>query len=406
MLTRLHSIRFSLKSLPFLVLLLVLVGTTIYVSYEAISLQNKLTSLSESQLEAKKRLSDAAFQQHLNFIEKQNLAQVKVSSESATTKARNDKIDLVYSLYSDVQNKIKRDLGVNIDVKDIEAQAPDWATKLLAQEFDALKDSLTKNSASLDTRYQTYLANLPKPIPTSSSSSVAPNPAGYSFQTVATIRGTFSAYQIKLPLASYSVRTVTANDTDCTTNCPVKSLADFISENNAYAGMNGTYLCPPDYSSCAGKVNSYDFPVYKSSLSKWINAGALSWTSQGLATFVGDTPKFYRYNNLYPKTAVTAGISNFPTILLGGSVLDTEAEQTDYQKLKGTKGSIGSDGANIYLTLIPNASVTDSAYVLQALGVKDALNLDGGGTSALYIGGVYKVGPGRLLPNAVVLVKK
>ncbi len=404
MFTRLHSIRFSLKSLPFLALLIILVGTTIYVSYEAISLQNKLISLSETQLEAKKRLVDAAFQQHLNFIEKQNLAQVKVSSESASAKARTDKIEAIYSLYADVQNKIKRDQGVSIDVKDIEAQAPDWATKLLAQEFDALKDSLTKNSATLDARYQTYLANLPKPITTPSS--VAPNPVGYSFQTVSTIRGSFSAYQIKLPLASYSVRTVTANDTDCTNNCPVKPLADFITENNAYAGMNGTYLCPPDYSSCAGKVNSYDFPVYKSSLSKWINAGALSWTSQGLATFVGDTPKFYRYNNLYPKTAVTAGIANFPTMLLGGAVLDTEAEQTDYQKLKGTKGSIGSDGANIYLTLIPNASVTDSAYVLQALGVKDALNLDGGGTSALYIGGVYKVGPGRLLPNAVVLVKK
>jgi len=56
--------------------------------------------------------------------------------------------------------------------------------------------------------------------------------------------------------------------------------------------------------------------------------------------------------------------------------------------------------------LVTNASVTDSAYALQALGVKDALNLDGGGTSALYISGSYKVGPGRLLPNAVVLVPK
>ena len=34
-----------------------------------------------------------------------------------------------------------------------------------------------------------------------------------------------------------------------------------------------------------------------------------------------------------------------------------------------------------------------------------ALNLDGGGTSAMYIGGAYRVGPGRLLPNAIVLTK-
>jgi len=37
--------------------------------------------------------------------------------------------------------------------------------------------------------------------------------------------------------------------------------------------------------------------------------------------------------------------------------------------------------------------------------VRDALNLDGGGTSAMYAGGAYKVGPGRLLPNAVLLIK-
>lgn len=52
-----------------------------------------------------------------------------------------------------------------------------------------------------------------------------------------------------------------------------------------------------------------------------------------------------------------------------------------------------------------NASVTDSAYVLQAIGVRDAMNLDGGGTGAMYIGGAYRVGPGRQLPNAVLLMK-
>jgi hypothetical protein len=36
--------------------------------------------------------------------------------------------------------------------------------------------------------------------------------------------------------------------------------------------------------------------------------------------------------------------------------------------------------------------------------VRDALNLDGGGTSAMWLGS-YKVGPGRLLPNAVLLTK-
>jgi len=33
------------------------------------------------------------------------------------------------------------------------------------------------------------------------------------------------------------------------------------------------------------------------------------------------------------------------------------------------------------------------------------LNLDGGGTAAMYINGGYVVGPGRPLANAVVLVR-
>ena len=39
------------------------------------------------------------------------------------------------------------------------------------------------------------------------------------------------------------------------------------------------------------------------------------------------------------------------------------------------------------------------------LGADNALNLDGGGSTAMYFGGGYISGPGRLLPNAVVLTK-
>jgi hypothetical protein len=95
----------------------------------------------------------------------------------------------------------------------------------------------------------------------------------------------------------------------------------------------------------------------------------------------------------------------FPLLLQNGAVINSESEQTPAQMLQGMKGSIGTDGTFIYLTLVTNANITDSAHVLAALGVKDALNLDGGGTSAMWIGGSYRVGPGRLLPNAVVLTK-
>jgi phosphodiester glycosidase len=232
---------------------------------------------------------------------------------------------------------------------------------------------------------------------------------GYTYQSVSTIRGSFNVHLIKERLSAVTVKTVTANATQCFNNCPAKPLADYITENGAYAGMNGTYLCPPDYADCANKVNSYDYAIYNSNLRRWVNPGALVGQN-GLLLFNGPTATYYRRSYVYAQSSaasapITAGITMFPLLLQNGAVVTSDAEQTAAQKLKGTKGSIGTDGTYIYLALVTGANITDSAYALQALGVRDALNLDGGGTSALWIGGSYKVGPGRLLPNAIVLTK-
>jgi hypothetical protein len=227
---------------------------------------------------------------------------------------------------------------------------------------------------------------------------------GYSNISVPTSRGTFIVNVIKERLSDVTVRTVTANSTDCRDNCPVKPLAQYIAENGAYAGMNGTYICPPDYAACAGKVNSYDYAVYNSNLGRWLNSYALI-SVNSLVTFSGKTPSFFRRAEQFNRGPVTAGISNYPLLLQGGAIVNSEAEQSDAQKTRGLKGSIGSDGTHIFLALVSSASVTESAYVLQALGVRDAMNLDGGGTGAMHIGGAYRVGPGRQLPNAVLLMK-
>jgi hypothetical protein len=43
---------------------------------------------------------------------------------------------------------------------------------------------------------------------------------------------------------------------------------------------------------------------------------------------------------------------------------------------------------------------------MKTLGADFALNLDGAGSAALWYDGAYKVGPGRLLPNAILFRKK
>ena len=239
----------------------------------------------------------------------------------------------------------------------------------------------------------------------SPSARVNAAPTGYSYQTVSTSRGQFGIHVIKQPLSDITVKTVTGNASDCERDCPVQPLVEYLNQTNAFNGMNGTYLCPPDYSWCAGKVNSYDYAVYSSTLGTWLNEWALVSPQNAIVTVTGKTLRFYRHTYSYDRSPVDGAVSNFPILLLGGLVVDTEAEQADYQKQKGTKGSIGTDGTYVYLSLVTNATVTESAYALQALGVMDAMNLDGGGTSAMFADREYKVGPGRQLPNAVVITR-
>jgi len=360
------------------------------------------------------------FSDHLNTLENLKLNQVKGTIETELERVRGEdsaeklaKIEEIYSLYQTFIDKTQRNQGVSISVTEMTDKIDDWGKKLLNQDYDALNQEIVSANSTLDSSYQGYLASLvPVVIPTQPSQPSQPtipvSTEGYSFQVTATIRGNFSTYLIKMPLSKVTVKTVTANSSDCTNNCPTKTLAEYISENQAYAGMNGTYFCPPDYASCAGKTNSYDFAVYNSNLGKWLNQHALGWDSTGFAGFNGSTPVFAQKSNQYGNSGVTAGITNFPSLVVTNSeVTVDESKLTSYQKdVKGIRGAIGADDSNVYLVLISNANVTDLGYVMKALGAKNALNLDGGGSAAMYIGGSYKVGPGRRLPNAVVLVKK
>ena len=250
-------------------------------------------------------------------------------------------------------------------------------------------------------------AQVPDPNP---SPAILSTSTGYSFLSVPTSRGTFAVHLIKERLSDVRLKTVTGSLERCREDCPVKPLADYVSEHRAYAGMNGTYFCPPDYAECAGKVNSFDYAVYSTDLGEWINLPALV-TQNGLVTFDASGPKFYRRSYVYAqdrvlsRAPITAGLTMYPLLLLNGTVVESEPEQSAAQKQRSAKGSIGVDADHIYLALVANATVTEAAHALQAIGVRNALNLDGGGTSAMWIGGGYKVGPGRLLPNAIVLTK-
>ncbi len=297
--------------------------------------------------------------------------------------------------------------GVNAHVVDVSA-----SRVVLKVPDDAVTGqvTLTSGGTTVTSRLRFVVAAGNANVEATSGPPAVPSNAGYSVISVPTARGTFVVHLLKERLADVTVKTVAANTSVCRADCPVKPLAQYAAENGAYAGMNGTYLCPPDYPDCAGKVNSFEYAVYDSNLRKWLNLPSLATTQTGLVTFTGSTPTFYRRSSVYARerlslAPITAGLTMYPLLVQDGVVVNSESEQSDAQKLRSMKGSIGSDGVHIFLTLVTNATVTESAHVLRALGVRDALNLDGGGTSAIWFDGAYKVGPGRPLPNAIVLTK-
>ena len=70
----------------------------------------------------------------------------------------------------------------------------------------------------------------------------------------------------------------------------------------------------------------------------------------------------------------------------------------------GSKEYIDED--YYYLVIASSASVQNLAAIFETLGAEYAMNLDGGGTAAMYYDGEYKVGPGRLLPNAILFINR
>lgn len=260
-------------------------------------------------------------------------------------------------------------------------------------------------SASLVPSPQIYLATDAAVIK-SASSSADPSPAPQLSQEAApagelfhTERGDFIIKKVVLPITAQMI-TDTANDSDCPTDCPVMSLEEFAKRNGATAGITGTYNCPPDYGECKDKVNSFDLSIFNSRLKKWINEPELKW--EGRSMIYQDGSGYHYLQDAKDFSgSTTAAIVNFPGILNNGQITADPNSTPDKQAHKGTKAGVGFGDTNIYLVIADDADIVDFATIFKTLGAKYALNMDGGGGTALYNNG-YIAGPGRGLPNAVL----
>jgi hypothetical protein len=385
------------------VVLALIISYQVYLGLTINKLNKTLSNVSKTQDNFSQNFSDDLFNDHLavssEINTQENLLSLQTELDKLKISDSGAKIANLYKIYEDFQTKVTRNTNSKLDTTKVTESLNSWGQQLLAGELDTVESSMSSQITLLDTDYQKYLDSLPKPEPVVSA-------AGYSYTTVDTEKGKFEVSLFKFAMSEVRIKTVAANSDNCKNDCPTKSLETYVTENGGFAGMNGTYFCPPDYSNCSGKTNSYDYGVFNSNKDKWLNKGALSWSKTGLFTFNGTSVKFYKKSSDYGGGGVTAGISNYPSLLEGGDYVIKSEDLTSFQKdIRGPRGFIGIGGTNIYLGIVYGATVPEAAYAAKALGVKDALNIDGGGSSAMYIGGKYVVGPGRSLPNAIVIMK-
>lgn len=241
-------------------------------------------------------------------------------------------------------------------------------------------------------------------IPANTPVSNTPPGSGYARQQVETSIGSYLVSLVSADLGSTKVIVDTASASDCDNDCPVLPLHDYVSRSGAFAGINGPYFCPASYPSCAGKTNSFDMLIMNKD-KHYFNSDQNVYSTVPAVIFSGSSARFVGQSLEWGRdTGVDAVIANHPRIVSGGNV----AFNGDGDPKKGSKsgrGFIGATGSTVYIGVVHNATVAEAAHAVASLGIQDAINLDGGGSTALWSGG-YKVGPGRSLPFGILFVRK
>lgn len=241
-------------------------------------------------------------------------------------------------------------------------------------------------------------------IPASVVQNNAPPGSGFSRQSVSTDVGTFLVDIIAAELGSTRVIVDTASDGTCKQDCPVKSLAEYVARSGAFAGINGSYFCPADYPSCADKKNSFDTLLMNKN-KVYFNSENNVYSTLPAVIFQGGSMRFVGRSLEWGRdTGVDGVIANQPLLLSGGNITFGGGGDPK-QGSRGPRSFVGNKGSTAYIGVVHNATVAEVARVLKVLGFDGALNLDSGGSTALWSGG-YKVGPGRGIPNAILFVRK
>ncbi|MBI2622582.1 MAG: hypothetical protein HYW64_00595, partial [Candidatus Levybacteria bacterium] len=251
----------------------------LYYSKESINSKTKISSLLSDGNNLKKKLAE----REKELIELKNQDQYKRNEDLQTS------IQKIEATYKKAVTSYEKLLDLKTQSKNT-AKFDDLFTKgltYLSQKNYASGDATLNNLNKLidDEKAKTALTFI---IPETVKASNAPPNRGYSRQSVNSDIGTYLVDIIAADLNTTRVIVDTASDSDCSNDCPVLSLGDYVSRNGAFAGVNGSYFCPAEYPSCAGKTNSFDTLLMNKN-KKYLNSDNNKYSNVPLIYFSGNS---------------------------------------------------------------------------------------------------------------------
>lgn len=385
------------KHVPIILILIIVLGGSFYFYQTRIGSLQKLVSVLTQEKDR-------------NLVELEKIGKELEELKNQDQLKRNDDLE---KEIKNIETTYKKALSVyediielrykTKDISSIEKQFAEVLSKLSKKDYSGAEDTLRQVAEKLKSEQEKLVASIV--IPANTPQSNAPPGSGYSRQSVNVDgSGTFLVSIIAGDLSNTRVIVDTAADSDCANDCPVLPLATYVSRNGAYAGVNGSYFCPAEYPTCAGKTNSFDLLVmnhkktyFNSSNNVYSNNPAVIF-GDGYVRFVSAASQWGR------DTSPNGVLSNFPLLVQGNNIVFGGSDDAKSNS-KGGRSFVANKGNTVYIGVVHSATIGDSAKVLKALGMENALNLDNGGSTALWSGG-YKLGPGRNIPNAILFVRK
>ncbi|MFA6016540.1 MAG: phosphodiester glycosidase family protein [Patescibacteria group bacterium] len=378
-------------------IILIVVFTTIFVSiylyYKKTTSQILLMQSNKIKLEL--ALKNASLD--LNSLKSQDQYKINKDLES--------KVKNIETTYTKAVTAYEKLLDLKIVTKKTEkfdSAFADILTLLSKKNYSSAEAELVDLSKNIDEEKAKVIASFQ--IPVNVPENNTPPGSGYSGQVVKSDVGDFLVGIVAADLNSTRVIVDTASDSDCKNDCPVLSLGDYVSRSGAYAGINGSYFCPADYPSCSDKKNSFDTLAMNKN-KKYLNSDNNVYSTVPAVIFSGNSARFIGQSLEWGRdTGVDAVLAMQPLLVSGGNI----TFNGDGEPKRGSKGNrsfVGATGSTAYIGVVFNATVAEAAHVIHTLGIQNALNLDDGGSTALWSGG-YKAGPGRNLPNVVLFVRK